>query len=327
MARFLACTPGGYVTGGIELQHQLVRTLCDLGHDARICYYPFDRSFECPEPYKHYGVSQAPPTDDPDVTVVIPEVSTRLTEFFPRSRKIIWWMSVDNYFGRKKESDIKDLYMRFRTLLSDRILLSRLRHFEHIVQSEYALKFLKRAGIRSQRVSDYLGADHLVHREFGEREDVILFNPKKGLKKTQKLMTRYPQFRFLPLQNMTPAELSGWFSRAKIYMDFGQHPGKDRMPREAAMAGCCVITGRDGSAAFYEDVPIPDTYKLDDRGSRFVDQFGPLTNSIFADFDGHLHDFDHYRTMIRAEPGLFREQVASAFGRGETVLQPGTMTA
>jgi len=317
MARILVCTPGGAVTGGPELQHQLVRTLCDLGHDAKVCYYPFDQHFECPEPYKHYGVPQTALVDAPENSVVISEVSTFLTKFFPRSRKFIWWMSIDNYFQRKKESALKDVYMHFKTRLEGRLPIGRLQGYHHLVQSQYALKFLEREGVRSQMLSDYLGPAHLADREFGEREDVILFNPKKGMKKTQKLMDRYPQHRFLPLQNMTPAELAGWFAKAKIYMDFGPHPGKDRMPREAAMAGCCVITGREGSAAFYEDVPIPDIYKLDDRSSKFVDQFGPLAADIFGAFERHFHDFDHYRDVIRAEPAQFREQVAAVFGPGQ----------
>ena len=39
-------------------------------------------------------------------------------------------------------------------------------------------------------------------------------------------------------------------------MDFGFHPGQDRLPREAALLKNCIITNREGSAAFYKDVPI-----------------------------------------------------------------------
>ena len=31
----------------------------------------------------------------------------------------------------------------------------------------------------------------------------------------------------------------------------------DRLPREAALAGCIVITNREGAANFEEDVPLP----------------------------------------------------------------------
>jgi len=44
----------------------------------------------------------------------------------------------------------------------------------------------------------------------------------------------------------------------KLYVDFGKHPGKDRMPREAAVHGCCIITGRRGAAGNPFDIPIPN---------------------------------------------------------------------
>lgn len=53
-------------------------------------------------------------------------------------------------------------------------------------------------------------------------------------------------------------------SKSKVYIDFGNHPGKDRIPREAAISGCIVITGKRGAAAFAEDVCIPETYKFDE---------------------------------------------------------------
>ncbi|KAL3809235.1 hypothetical protein ACHAXA_005283 [Cyclostephanos tholiformis] len=46
------------------------------------------------------------------------------------------------------------------------------------------------------------------------------------------------------------------------YIDFGPHPGMDRLPREAALAGCIVITNREGAAAHDEDVPLPQEFKF-----------------------------------------------------------------
>jgi len=33
----------------------------------------------------------------------------------------------------------------------------------------------------------------------------------------------------------------------QVYIDFGHHPGQDRLPREAVQCGCVVITGKRGS--------------------------------------------------------------------------------
>lgn len=36
----------------------------------------------------------------------------------------------------------------------------------------------------------------------------------------------------------------------------------DRIPREAALAGCIVLTNREGAANFDEDVPLPSMFKI-----------------------------------------------------------------
>lgn len=36
----------------------------------------------------------------------------------------------------------------------------------------------------------------------------------------------------------------------------------DRLPREAALAGCVVLTNREGAAGFDEDVPLPSEFKF-----------------------------------------------------------------
>ena len=44
-------------------------------------------------------------------------------------------------------------------------------------------------------------------------------------------------------------------------MDFGYHPGQDHMPREAVILKNCIITNKEGSALFYKDVPIEQSFK------------------------------------------------------------------
>ena len=61
---------------------------------------------------------------------------------------------------------------------------------------------------------------------------------------------------------LSPEQVQAMLKKAKVYIDFGGHPGMDRIPREAALAGCIVVTNREGSAAFRQDVPIPSQYKI-----------------------------------------------------------------
>ena len=69
-----------------------------------------------------------------------------------------------------------------------------------------------------------------------------------------------------------------------IYIDFGHHPDKERLPREAAIHGCIVITGLCGSAANSQDVPLPNYLKLNIHDLNFLETFKKLVVSIFENF-------------------------------------------
>lgn len=313
--RILVCCPQG-ITGGPELLHQLVDALRKLGHNAYIVYFPFECNYECPEVYKKYNSPQAKFSDVSNSFIVVPETATWILESLKHAAAAVWWLSVDNYLIRKHQFWFQDLYSRCISLLKHRLPLFRLRKYNHFVQSIYAKNFLDNAGIRSVLLTDYLSSEHLSHRDILKpRKDIVVFNPKKGQKQTQKLLDAYPNIEFVPIENMTPSQVADLLLNAKVYVDFGHHPGKDRPPREAAMAGCCVITGQRGSARYFEDVSIPDDYKLDDTTAAYVRDFQPLVESIFYDYPSHAWRFNDYRERILEEPKMFQQQVESIFGR------------
>ena len=304
------------ITGGPELLHQLVHVLRGLGREAFISYYPFDVPHECPEVYRKYNAPQTAFSDSPGTFIIVPETATRLLDQIKHADAGIWWLSVDNYFIANRQSWLMDFYLRYKSLVrGHRLSLNNLRRFKHFTQSMYAEDFLSKAGISSVRLSDYLSAEHLIPHDHGApRENIVVYNPKKGQKQTLKLQRDNPDIKFVPISNMTPDQVAGLLSTAKIYCDFGHHPGKDRPPREAAMAGCCVITGQQGAARYFDDLSIPDNYKLDDGSSGFIRDFRPLAESIFANFSRHSYQFNLYRARIAQEPSLFMMQVKSIFG-------------
>ena len=100
---------------------------------------------------------------------------------------------------------------------------------------------------------------------------------------------------------------------ARYYIDFGHHPGKDRLPREAAASGCLVMTLKAGAAQFFEDVPIAAIYKF----SKSDVENGALQQSlqkIDTDYASHWHDQQRYRSRIRQEKSTFDAEVLSVFG-------------
>lgn len=314
--KIIVCCPH-VVTGGPELLHQLVHELRSIGRDAYIAYYPFDQKFSCPEPYRKYDVPQGELVDDENTFILLPEVVTAFARKIKKARVGIWWLSVDYYFPVTHQSKLRDFYSRYMSLIRGRLPLRKMRGLMHFTQSAYAAFFLEQEGIQSVPLSDYLSQDHLgnvYNGDGSDKADIIVFNPKKGQRQTNDLIARYPALHFVPIENMTPRQVSTLLHSAKIYVDFGHHPGKDRPPREAAIAGCCVITSCKGSAKFYKDLPIPEKYKLDDGCATGLDDFRSLVSSIFSDFNKHTIDFAPYREKILQEPEIFKFQVKDIFG-------------
>ena len=315
-SEIIVCCPH-VVSGGPEGLHQLVDQLCANGRNAQIAYYPFDIPFDVPQTYKKYVCPLGSLKDEKGKFIIVPESATWITKRIKNARVGIWWLSVDNYFLAERKSRLRDLYLRYKSLIRQRVALSRMGEFTHFAQSRYAAEFLGAYGITTEPLSDYLSQGHLqnpLQRVGSARENLIVYNPLKGRRRTHKLQRIYPDFEYVPIEGMTPVQVSELLNRAKIYIDFGHHPGKDRLPREAAIAGCCVVTGRQGAAKYYDDVPILEKYKLDDNSDCFLSQFGPLVLAIFESFDTHCIDFDPYRNKIKSEPSVFRDQVRRIFG-------------
>ena len=64
---------------------------------------------------------------------------------------------------------------------------------------------------------------------------------------------------------MTSKEVQELLSKCKVYIDFGHFPGKDRVPREAAMCNCCIITGKYGASNFTEEKLFGDCFETEDQ--------------------------------------------------------------
>lgn len=83
--------------------------------------------------------------------------------------------------------------------------------------------------------------------------------------------------------------------QSKVYIDFGPHPGMDRIPREAALAGCIVITNKNGAANYDKDVPIPPQYKFEKFDSYCIVE---CIEKCVNDYESKREEFNDYRKWI-----------------------------
>jgi len=191
-----------------------------------------------------------------------------------------------------------------------------LKQILHFSQTEHSSGYLRSCGIKPIPLIDSINEDFLTDRfvdRIDHKKDTILYNPTKGWKVTEKLIKAYPEWNFEPVKGLNREQLSEKLYNAKLYIDFGHHPGRDRMPREGAMHGCCLITGKLGSAGNAIDLPIPTHYKLDSNSNGFVEQFGLLAADVMGDFPKHFATFEPYRKWLQDEPRIFKEQIREIF--------------
>lgn len=96
------------------------------------------------------------------------------------------------------------------------------------------------------------------------------------------------------------------------YIDFGNHPGMDRLPREAAINGCCIMTGVQGAADNEIDIPIPRSYKFDETKHSLEDIIKRI-REILLNYDEHVNSFALYRERIIKEESEFYKQINQLF--------------
>lgn len=306
---YIAC-PREMFSGGPELAHQLCFELNQLHQPAKMLYYTttgqvtaWDVSDTVYARYQTDCALNHEEADQPDNILVIPETAIALYTDYTRCRIHIWWMSVDNYLEATTESQQNS----FETMVRNNPQIL------HFVQSQYAFDYCKYTLNISQDRIHYL-TDYINEAYLGEllplplHQDYIYYNPKKGLDIMEQLVNAYPDYHWVPIVNMNIEQIVKVLSVGKIYVDFGNHPGKDRIPREAASRGCCVLTNRQGAAANDKDIPIPDKYKFDNVLSQFSAIMQTIDN-ILQNYPDAFRDFGRYRHQIRKERKQFQKEV------------------
>ena len=309
MSIYIMC-PGNVVTGGVELAHQMCHAINELSNIRAKMWYLTVRdttvenvvmNIPAPDEYAVYNTTCASDfmeIDKKDNTIIVPEGLTCFLPLIDNAKLVMWWMSVDFYLKSGGKAHFDELSKRIRL---------------HLYQSYYAQEFVEKniPGAKGMFLSDYINDEHgkfLFPAEM--RKDMAFYNPKKGYKEIEPLIEKANWLKWIPLIGFKREQVILLLQSGKIYVDFGEHPGKDRIPREAAANGCCVITNKKGSAKYYEDVPIDDRYKFENPKDS-LEELDMLLHDICENFTVHQENFASYRDMIKGEKQKFNEDVKS----------------
>lgn len=317
-------------SGGPELLHQLCYVLNQLNINAKMYYYDRNnpkKRYENPvnPRYLQYNVEYIEKIDDNiHNLLIVPETITAPLRYYSKIQKCVWWLRADTYFWfQETEPDyIKiTLYHWLRKILHLPIQLNFKEILElnsyHLAQCWYIKRFLEQRNIPDVGfLSDYIN-DEFVNFSAGisktkEKKNIILYNPKRKQKLIKYLKRKDDKLVFIPILKMSQNEIRDLMSSAKLYIDFGAHPGKDRMPREAALCGCCIITSTLGSAGYYEDIPISREYKFE-RKKENINAILDKIHYIMDHYEEETKKFDHYREFIKNEHQTFISDVKKLF--------------
>jgi hypothetical protein len=300
---YIIC-PANHSTGGTEVLHQLGYKLKLLHWNVRICYLNTEdsKSPVCDE-FLKYNVPYCEKIDDrPHNVVIIPEIYISVLQQIDYCKKVIWWLSVDN--AQYSMAD-ENIFKKDTSIL-------------HLAQSQYAMEFLqKEMGIESHRLyylSDYINSDFLLSslgNNQKARENVVLFNPSKGISETAHLIAvSDAAVSWRALRGLSSEQMCSVLQQSKVYIDFGNHPGKDRIPREAALCGCCVLTNKKGSAANSVDVPIPEKYKFQEETPS---EIYSAIKEFVANYESEKENYRDYVYAIQNEFVQFEVDIVKCF--------------
>jgi len=319
--------------GGMESLHQLVYFLKSFNTSVEIVYTLSWRKFllrkkiHHPKSMEKYckGVKIKKNLEDRENNIIfIPEIFTSYVRNMKHAKINIFWLSVNNYYV-----GFKNFNKTFKWIVRGKYGIGTLLHphfksplkideinvknFNHIAQSKYAENFIQTTfGKKPISIYDFTDDIPKLNESFFNlkfRDKTIVYNPVKGYKITKDIINKYKsKFKFIPIQNMTHIEVRKLLGNSFIYIDFGEHPGRDRIPREALLCGCCIITGYRGSASF-QDVPINAKFKLyeDDK---LLENFGKLTNELIVKNDCKEFFIDAYNQVVK-DKDIVKQQVKS----------------
>lgn len=332
-SRVAVLYPRGGRTGGPEALHQLVDTLRSLGVDAGLVAHPASAGKSRVAAYDVYDAPEFPHLlDVPEEVVIAPEVYVRELSRLKHSRKFLWWLSIDNSLLFRAERRVADV----RSGVADSLSLhdahslvfwvwrsltpwkSMLRSMEHLAQSRYAQTVLaERLGIPAAPLSDYIRGLTVVPRQpvAASATARIAFNPAKGarhIRRVQDALDR--RVDWVPLAGLANEEVLAVLRSADVYLDLGAHPGKDRIPREAAAMGAVTIVAMRGSGANADDVRVPAQHKVPSGGG-LADSAVEALNHVLDNLPTAYAEQASYRADIARQEQVFRSEVAELAAR------------
>lgn len=330
----------GSRTGGGEALFQLRIDLENLGYHCRIvCKNRTVYDTPLPKKFHKYIRSKEDRclpediVDDSQNCLIVPETTTTFLFRYNNVQKVIWWLSSRYYDGKCRIENRPEMfryqvkiigdvarylvksvirlikYQRLRYPINQALNIAGYHHVKEILTNHYH--------VESVLLIHPIGVDFLakgMYTDPANRRDVVLYNPKKPSKIVCQLLDR-GNFHFIPIQGMTVEQMIECFRTSKVYIDFGQFPGPERLPKETVYNGVNIIVGKRNTACNDLDVMVPAQFKLDVHMP--IDEIELKIALLMQDYEKYAPLYDDYRDMIKNMECVYHKQLDEIFGRAK----------
>lgn len=324
---FCFLSPGTF-TGGPMALHQAAANLNALGGRASVMYIT-DREIGAGDHafaqygnqiYMRAGLRQSRPdaglkmfdvahckSAARDSHFILPELWPDMAAALIRHgcpNVYLWWLSVDNF------------PLTFLNQLANQQLI---RQCHNLCQSAYAADFLQKNGAsRISMLSDYIDlTPQTPLLPCAARDIDIAYLPAKARGAETQVECLRAQYNVVALQDMSREQVLHTLSRSKIFLDFGHHPGKDRVPREAALCGAIPMVRHVGAARFPADVPLPKALLLPTEVFFQEEMLLARIKSVLAAPERFEDDLNRYRSHIQGQKAVFETELKALLQRDQ----------
>ncbi len=328
--------PTDVVSGGVNSLQILCNALVSNKIDAKIFYikpleefinHPVIRSFNAPYTTEIEDSFQN--------LLIVPEAYIPVLHQYGSIRKMIYWLGI--YFYIKKPPHrfpfsikiVRKIFAGysffgnpvggFHAFTQKVNLWSKKKDpvwssgIIHMTNSFYAADFLKYMGINDAIVLHNPVRDTFyLQKTKPGKEKKILFGPGTPNKLIRQIRKSFPDYECIRLRHMHPEDVHRLYTESMLFIELGDFAGRNRMPREAVLSGCVVITSRMGSANYYSDLPLPDYYKLD-TGTKCLPELLKKIQSVTTDYPIHYSKMQNYIDCLINEKNNFETEVANVF--------------
>lgn len=323
----------GAYSGGGEALYQLGCDLVDMGYPVSIAYLD-EKTHKPPKKINKYiehgldVIHVDHVKDCSDALLITPESCTDVLFRFKHINKMIWWLSYDWYDGTYTwdwNAPFVDMLCEGykRNIVRTVSFISNIGRYGHycyplrdiinIAGSYYIQRnMLEKRHIASKLLIHSIGTDFLHAGLFSSkngRADRVLYNPAKPSKLMKQLLRRN-KFDYVPIQGLNFGQMIELFRTSKLYVDFGNFPGPERLPKETVFNGMNVLVHRFHAAAT-DDVLIPDKYKVDPKAS--PEYIESKIDEMLKMYEQQYQDFDAFRQTILGMESRYYSQLKQIF--------------